>query len=37
VTDEYNSTREGVMVPSKLYEEKRRVVMGALQTAQRVD
>ena len=37
VTDEYNSNREGVMVPSRVIEETRRVVMGALQTAQRVD
>lgn len=37
ITEEYHNSSVGVTVPSKLYEEKRRVVMSAVQTAQRVD
>ncbi|MFA6926450.1 MAG: hypothetical protein WC145_08475 [Aliarcobacter sp.] len=37
VTEEYRENPTGVLVHSKLYEEKRRTVMSAVQTAQRIE
>lgn len=35
ITEEHNTNPDGVLVPSRKYEEKRRIVMGAVQNAQK--